>query len=123
MKLTLAQVFLTLVWLRCTHCAPTINLPLGLDLPTGDFSAASQASTATLPFARRVSTSGSASVVKFDQARAQSFRDRAAGKFEGVGSATQAASVFNVPVTAQVVSYVAEVCPWSTVLIHALVSC
>lgn len=119
MKLKLAQVLLALAWLRSTQCAPTLDLPLGLDLPldvpTVDLPWASpQASKVTLPFARRINTAdpGSASVVRFDQARAEFFRDRADGKFAGVTTATeamQAAKVFHVPATAQVVSYVAEV--------------
>lgn len=126
MKLTLAQLFLALAWIRSVHSAPTLDLPLALDLPTGDPSSASvQASKATLPFARRVNTAGSASVVRLDQARAQSLRDRAAGKFAGVSSATEAAqqaAAFDVPVTAQVVSYVAEVSLFSWAL-HSRASC
>ena len=109
MKLSLVQVTLALAACLCpTYGAPTVGLPLGLDIPSGNSpSGSAQASKATVPFARRINTAGSASVVRLDQARAQSLRDRAAGKFAGVSSATEAAD--QSAVTAQVVSYVAEV--------------
>lgn len=113
MKLSLVQVTLALACLCPTYGAPTVDLPLGLDIPSGNSpSGSAQASKATVPFARRVNTAGSASVVRLDQARAQSLRDRAAGNLAGVSSATEAAqqaAAFNVAVTAQVVSYVAQV--------------
>ncbi|KAH9914106.1 aspartic peptidase A1 [Fomitopsis serialis] len=66
-------------------------------------------SKVALPFARRVSQAGSTNLVDFDQARAQFMRDNAQGKYAGVSSATEAASMVNAPATARVVSYTTEV--------------
>ncbi|KZT64992.1 family A1 protease [Daedalea quercina L-15889] len=113
MKSKIAQLFLALAWVRCSQGAPAgaLDLPLGLDVPAVSTSPPVQAFKATLPFARRVNAgySGSASMVQFDQARAQSLRDRAKGKYAGVTSAAEAASLVNAPATSKVVSYVTEI--------------
>jgi len=110
MKSKIAQILLALAWLRPSQGAPILdNLPLDLDLPANPPSAPAQGSKVALPFARRINQAGSTNLVDFDQARAQFMRDNAQGKYAGVSSATEAASMVNDPATARVVSYTTEV--------------
>ena len=70
-------------------------------------SLASNSSPVTLNVARRLNSTGSSNVLKFDQARAKAFRQR--GQASGNPTPAADASTFDIGVTSQAVSYVMQV--------------
>lgn len=64
----------------------------------------------TIPFAKRINMTGSANLVKLDQARAKALKDHAEAQRSGKSAVAGGGSL---PLTATPVSYVASVSPTS----------
>lgn len=86
----------------------TASLVLAATLLGGDARVVRRdAAPVTLPFVRRVNTTGVANILQRDQARAKMFKGRAASKSSSAFQ--QAASVFDAPATNQAVDYTTTV--------------